>query len=188
MRRLLPDCADTVDLLEAYTPSTRDRTFVRLNMISSLDGAISVEGTSGALRGPPDRKVFMTLRSWADVILVGSGTVKAEGYGPARVDEETRRVRIARGQRPELPIAVVSGRASFDYTTPFFTEATSKPIILTTAGGASEIATRAGDAADVIGAGDPSIALAPAITRLAERGLRSVLAEGGPGLNHTLVE
>jgi riboflavin biosynthesis pyrimidine reductase len=186
MQRLLPHHEETVDLVDAYAPPSLLVPLVRLNMISSLDGAISVGGRSAALGGPPDKKVFATLRSWADVILVGAGTVRAEQYGPARLDDHTHRARLERGQLAEPPIAVVSRAAKFDFTSPFFTDAMAKPIIITTEARAAEIGPHIGDAATVIGAGTDDVDLADAIAQLRERQLRCVLAEGGPGLNSDL--
>ena len=132
MRRLFPDPADDVDLVEAYAPGVSvDGPFVRLNMISSLDGAISVEGRSGALGGAADHRVFATLRAHADVILVGAGTVRTEGYGKVRLDEEMQRVRMARGQVALPPIAVVSGSLQLDWSSPFFTGPGPRPVVVT---------------------------------------------------------
>jgi riboflavin biosynthesis pyrimidine reductase len=58
-----------------------DRAFVRLNMISSVDGGTVVGGVSGGLGNRDDHAVFAALRAQADVCLVGLGTVIAEGYG-----------------------------------------------------------------------------------------------------------
>jgi riboflavin biosynthesis pyrimidine reductase len=186
VRRLLPDCTDSVDLVDAYAPPKREQVFVRLNMISSIDGAISVDGRSGALGGEPDRRVFATLRAWADVVLVGAGTVRAENYGPVRFDEEVRQARVARGQRPVPPIAVVSRAATFDDTTPFFTEAVVPPIVVTTEANAKRVEREAAGRAEAIGAGTDEVDLARAIAQLSARGFHSVLAEGGPRLNGDL--
>src|SRR5690348_7253977 len=109
MRRVLPEPGE-VDLVDAYQPRpphADGAMFVRVNMISSLDGAISVEGRSGALGGPPDKQVFGVLRSWADGIVVGAGTMRAESYGPVLMDDAVQRMRCARGQAPVPSIAVV---------------------------------------------------------------------------------
>jgi hypothetical protein len=93
VRGLLPQQKENVDEVEAYRlPDVvrDDRPFVRCNMISSLDGAIAVEGRSGALGGPADRRVFQVLRSLADVIVVGAGTAREEGYGPAHPGRDLR--------------------------------------------------------------------------------------------------
>jgi riboflavin biosynthesis pyrimidine reductase len=186
MRRLLPEPADDVDVADAYMPPRVDGSFVRLNMISSIDGAVTVGGTSGALGGPPDKKVFATLRSTADVILVGAGTARAEKYGPAHLDDDTRRAREARGQQPEPPIAVVSSRGEFDFATPFFTEATSKPIIVAPRDAFDTVRAAAGDAAEVLATDTDRVDLVETVAQLAGRGYRYVLAEGGPRLNGDL--
>ena len=93
MKTLLPQQAEVVDLVEAYAiPSgTGRRPFVRCNMISTLDGAITINGRSGLLGGPRQCGVFQVLRSLADIILVGAGTARAEGYGQVTLDEQLRR-------------------------------------------------------------------------------------------------
>jgi riboflavin biosynthesis pyrimidine reductase len=56
------------------------RAFVRLNMISSVDGGTAVGGVSGGLGNRDDHAVFAALRVGADGVLVGLGTVIAEAY------------------------------------------------------------------------------------------------------------
>ncbi len=59
-----------------------DRPWIILSMISSADGAMAIDGTSGGLGGDSDRSVFRHLRSIADGVLVGAGTVRSESYSP----------------------------------------------------------------------------------------------------------
>jgi riboflavin-specific deaminase-like protein len=187
MRRLFPTVASDVDLVEAYTPDlTAGSPFVRLNMISSLDGAISVMGRSGALGGDADRHVFAALRSHADMILVGAGTVRSENYGKARLDDDVQQARVARGQVPLPPIAVVSGSMQFDWSSSFFTGPGPRPLIVTAARGAAEVPEAVTEVADVVVAGEDHVDLAGAIRMLHERGARSLLVEGGPGVNGDL--
>ena len=61
---------------------------VRVNFVASADGAVTVDGVSGGLEAPGDRVVFGVLRELADVILVGAGSVRAEGYRGARTSPE----------------------------------------------------------------------------------------------------
>ena len=190
MRRLLPTAADDVDLVEAYRPpveASGARAFVRANMISTLDGAVTLNGSSGMLGGPADRRVFQALRSLADVVLVGAGTARAEHYGPARLDEHQRAERAARGQPPVPPIAIVTQTASVDWTDPFFTEAEERPIIFTT--GAQAGATRRDGAglAEVVAAGGERVEIPAVVGHLAAAGYRSILLEGGPGINAQVV-
>jgi riboflavin biosynthesis pyrimidine reductase len=189
MRALLPNAGETVDLARAYEISLQpdDPVFVRCNMITSLDGAISVNGRSGVLGGPADHLVFQTLRSLADVILVGAGTMRTETYGPARLDETQRKERERRGQTSEPPIAVVTRSGNLDWSSPFFTEARQRPIIFTSSDGDPGSRRRAESVAEVVVAGAHNVDPREAIEHLRRAGYRSVLLEGGPGLNADVV-
>ncbi len=190
MRWLLPPRADEVDLAAVYAlPADRapGRPFVRANMISSLDGAIAIKGRSGGLGGPADQRLYDTLRSLTDVVLVGARTMRTERYGPVRVDATARAQRLARGQSPVPPIAVVTRSCHLDWASPFFVEAQARPIIFTTADADSGAVARASAAADVVVCGDTAVDLGRALRELGRRGATSVLVEGGPGLNAQLV-
>lgn len=188
MRALLPEPADDVDPIAAYAiPPTSGRPFVRCNMISSLDGAISVKGRSGMLGGDADRHLFGVLRSLTDVILVGAGTARAEGYGPARLDVDLRRRRQERGQSPVPPIAIVTRSCHLDWSAPFFTEAEARPIVITTADCDQTGRRQAEKVADVYAAGDNQVDLGAALRQLNDARFHSVLLEGGPGLNAQVV-
>jgi riboflavin biosynthesis pyrimidine reductase len=188
VRQLFPVAADPVDPSDVYgaAPRASGRPGVRLNMIASVDGATSVDGLSGALGGPGDRRVFLALRSVADVVLVAAGTMRAEGYGPAELPSEICEARQRAGQTPVPAIAVVSRTCNLDWQTPFFTAATARPMILTVADASEERRSRAAEVADVVIAGEHDVDLRRALDAIGERGARSVLAEGGPTLNAQL--
>ena len=79
MRMILPEAGGELDdfgLAEAYA-YPRER-WLRANMVMSADGSASVEGKSGGLSSPGDKRVFGILRVLADVVLVGSATVTTE--------------------------------------------------------------------------------------------------------------
>lgn len=81
-----------------------ERQWFRANMISTVDGSIQgPDGLSGSINNAVDRAVFQHLRATADVILVGAGTARAEGYGPV----DTPIVVVSRSQ--ELPEALRGG-------------------------------------------------------------------------------
>jgi riboflavin biosynthesis pyrimidine reductase len=171
VRQLFPEPADDVDPAEVYAdrPSVEGRPAVRLNMISSVDGATTINGVSGGLGGAGDKKVFAVLRSLADVVLVAAGTVRAEHYGPSAT-----------------PIAVVTRSAHLDWQSPFFTEAKARPIVLTADDALPENLAHAREVADVAVAGTGGVEMSRALDELAKRGYRHVLAEGGPSLNGQL--
>jgi riboflavin biosynthesis pyrimidine reductase len=79
-----PDELDVDTLYGVARPPLTDRPWVGMCMIASLDGSTVVDGRSGALGNRTDSNVLGALRRAADVVLVGSGTVRAEGYGPPK--------------------------------------------------------------------------------------------------------
>lgn len=188
MRQLLPVPIDPVDPRTAYddVPAGDGRPWVRLSMIASLDGAIAVDGLSGGLGGPGDRRVYLALRGLADVVLVAAGTVRTEGYGPAVLAEDVVAERRRQGRTPVPAIAVVSRSCRLDWDSPLFTAATVRPIVVTVASAPTDAVSRASAVADVIVAGAEDVDLSRAIAALGERGCSSVLAEGGPSLNGQL--
>src|SRR5712691_1087609 len=130
MRMLFPDWAEAVDPAQVYAdlPRANGRPSVRLNMIVSVDGGTSWNGVSGALGGPADKALFQVLRSLTDVVLVASGTMKSEHYGPAALSQSAQDARRQRGQTAVPPIAVVSRGCRFEWESPFFSAATERPI------------------------------------------------------------
>lgn len=179
MRRLFPDPAENVDPADAYAPSAPAGRYLRVNMIASADGAATVTGRVGALAGPADDQLLHVLRGLADVVLVGAGTVRVEGYGPTLLPADGQHRRAAAGQPPVPPLAVVTRRLDVDLTAPLFTAARTRPLILTTADAPADRCAAARDVADVIVAGDDRVDMATAVQTLADRGFRRVLCEGG---------
>jgi riboflavin biosynthesis pyrimidine reductase len=188
MRMLFPEPVEDVDPATVYAdlPHNDLRPAVRLNMIVSVDGGTSWNGVSGGLGGPADKAVFGVLRSLADVVLVASATMRGEQYGPAVLPPPVRAERRERGQTPVPRIAVVSHTCEFDWSTPFFTAATERPLVFTVASAPEENRARAADVAEVIVAGEADVDLDQAVGALGAAGAKSVLAEGGPTLNGQL--
>jgi riboflavin biosynthesis pyrimidine reductase len=166
---------------EYELPSIRH---VRANFVSSLDGGIEIDGRSAPLAGPADRDAYLTMRAVADVILVGAGTVRAEKYGPVRLNASVQERRLARNQAALPPIAVVSNRGALDPQARLF-NGDVKPILITA--GAAQPNPDMAAVADVLVCGDQSVDLGIALDKLAARGLRRVLCEGGPTLFHSLI-
>jgi riboflavin biosynthesis pyrimidine reductase len=159
---------------------------VRVNFVSSIDGAATRDGRSGGLSGPGDKRLFELLRRVCDVVLVGAGTVRDEGYGPMRVSDASAAWRESHGRPPHPVFAIVTGELDLDAASPIFTEAPARPIVLTTEGASG--VSRFADVADVIVAGDAHVDPARAVAALRDRGLRHVLCEGGPSLFGSFLE
>ncbi len=137
--------------------------------------------------GPADKRVFQVLRALTDVILVGAGTVRAEGYGPASVDEDSRRQRRERRQDPVPPIAVVTTSGNLDWSAPFFTEAVARPIVFMSSEHDEGADERGGEVAEIVETGEGPIDIGLVLDHLHTKGFKSVLLEGGPGLNADVV-
>lgn len=174
------------ELLAAYawdrSGAVPGRPYFRFNFVVSADGAAAVDGRSGALGDGADHRVFELLRRTADVILVGAGTVRAEGYAGELLDEESQSWRTASGMTSHPAVAIVSGRLDLDADGPFFEQAPVRPLILTAATAAAGRRAALERVADVVVAGEQAVEPAQAAAALAERGFQRVLCEGGPQL------
>src|SRR5690348_8490921 len=124
MFRIWPDPDATplseAALTELYAPSGPG---VRMNFVTSVDGAVEIEGRSAGLGNPPDKLVFGLLRQYPDAVLVGAGTLRVEGYQPMRLDESRRAWRKERGLDPYPRLVVISRRLDLDPTHPALSEA-----------------------------------------------------------------
>jgi riboflavin biosynthesis pyrimidine reductase len=182
VRELFPEAVADPDVSQLYAYPAGDRTWLRANMVASVDGAAAVDGRSGGLSGPADRAIFRVLRSQADVVVAGSGTVKDEHYRPAQRSAMTPELRAGRTATP--PIAVISGSLNLDLSTSLFTEAPpdARTIVITTEKAPADRRKAAAEVADVIVAGTDQVDLGQAVDELAGRGLPRILCEGGPHL------
>lgn len=175
---------DDADLESLYEyPETR-RPWVRLNFVATVDGAAAgADGLTGGLGGDPDSRVFALLRSLADVIVVGAGTARTEGYGtvkPASVDAQ---LRDRLGLSPVPPIAVVS--RSLDIPTPLLVP--GQVVITIEDAPASRLAELRHEV-DVIARGVGDVHWPAVLDELGRRGWNRVLCEGGPDLHGSLSE
>ena len=158
-----------------------ERPYLGLNMVSSLDGKATLDWRTKGLSSDLDRRVFHLLRSQADAVMVGAGTVRAERYGRITKSDELRQIRVNEGLVPDALAVVVSGRLDLPADLPLLNEPDQKVVIAT----ASED-TIPGVKGDVEYArvGDD---LPRLMVYLQERhAVRSVLCEGGPTLNSFL--
>lgn len=176
------------ELLAAYALPDRGTPYVRMNFVESADGAVALDGRSGALGGATDRLLMQVLRTMADVILVGAGTVRVEGYGGVRVSEADAAWRAAARRPPQPGLAVVSRALDLDPRHPFFAEAVTRPVVVTCAGAPAERRAALSRVADVLVCGEGTVDLAAMRASFADRGWTQALCEGGPHLFGALLE
>lgn len=167
---------------EAETAGRNLRAWVRFNFVSSVDGSATRGGLSGSLGDAADHRVFALLRRMTDVILVGAGTVRAEGYSGPLVSATDQQWRAARGLPPHPAVAYVSGSLDLDPDGGLFAQAPVRPLIFTAADADPARRRALSQVADVVSAGDSHVRPEAVRAELVARGLASVLCEGGPRL------
>lgn len=182
LNRFRPGPLEQVAASTAYAYPLREGPYLRANMVASIDGAAALEGRVGELTGPADQELLLLLRSLCDVLLVGAGTVRAEGYGPVTVIPELQAARHEVGQLVAPRLAVLSRTIDVDLSSRAFTEVIERPIILTTELAAGAQIRAAEQVAEVIVVGEDRVDLHRATDALAGLGLTRMLTEGGPSL------
>jgi riboflavin biosynthesis pyrimidine reductase len=133
-----------------------------ISMVATLDGRAAIRGSSRPLGGPADLEMLLALRAAADVVLVGTGTVRAEGYG-----------------RLPVPAALISRSGDVPWDAGLCRDPGQRVLVYTAAD------VRAPDHVEVVRMADP--APARVLADLRARGLETVLCEGGPTLNRALL-
>ncbi len=172
VRRLLPDCGDErledlyLDL--QFPPSPEGgRPFVYVNMVTTADGAATLEGRTRGMGGPADRLAFHRLREYCDAVLVGAGTVRVERYGPPRLDPEAQARRARRGLAPLPRMVVVSRSLELDPSQAVFTAPGT--VVLTVRDADPRRRARLASAAEVVGFGDGTVDLREALAAFVEQ-------------------
>lgn len=171
---------DGEDLVERYPRG--DRPVLRVNFVSSIDGAVTVDGFSAGLSGPGDELIFGTLRMVCDALVVGAGTIRTEKYDALRLDPDRRAWRRAHGL-PEHPLMVIVSRAlDLDPEQQIFSDAPIRPLVVTHADAPPGRRAVIGQVAEIITYGEGEVDLAAAVAELHARGAGHLLCEGGPHL------
>ncbi|MEO5663204.1 MAG: dihydrofolate reductase family protein [Nocardioides sp.] len=166
----LKPLADLTDdeLAAAYAP--RKEPWLRVNFVSTVDGAAQgPDGLSKSINNAADKRVFDALRVQADCLIVGAGTLRAEGY-----------------QVPSKPLVVVSRSGQVPEG---LRDAPDGRITMATVASASHLEeTRASlGAENTLVLGEHEIDLHALKKELADKGWVDQLSEGGPHLFGSLV-
>jgi riboflavin biosynthesis pyrimidine reductase len=162
-----------------------------VNFVTSVDGVVAVEErrNSGSVisgRNRADRFLMGLLRAFADAVLVGAGTVRAEGrnarwtpdfvYPDAAAGFSQLRAELKLSPEPRLAILTASGE--LDPTQPVLE---AGAIVLAPVRAASTLRRTLPSTCEVVApGGEDQVDLRLAVDALRERGLRRILSEGGP--------
>jgi riboflavin-specific deaminase-like protein len=188
LRRLLPSPASlTADEaaaeLDFAAQAPAGRPFVALNMVATVDGRASVAGRTAPISSVADRQLFHALRTRVDAVMVGAGTLRAERYGRLVRDPHRREQRVAAGLAADPLAVVVSGSLALSGELPLLADAASRVVVIT----ASD-ASLQGCAARIDYLRCTPVDLVGALATLrGEFGVCSILCEGGPTLNASLL-
>jgi riboflavin-specific deaminase-like protein len=159
-----------------------DRPYLVLNMVSTLDGKATIDWRTKGLSTELDRQLFHHLRTQADAVMVGAGTLRAERYGRMAKSAELRDKREREGLARDPLAVVVSARLDLPADLPLLNEPEQRVVIAT---GSDAALPGLGEHVEYARVGDDLPLL---MARLREdHGVRSVLCEGGPTLNSYLL-
>jgi riboflavin biosynthesis pyrimidine reductase len=167
------------------------------NFVSSLDGVVaipSVPGSNAMIGGgsDADRFVMGLLRAAADVVLVGSGTLRSSPGGRWRPEtvfppaaDGYAALRRALGHAAGPRVAVVTGSGLIPAGHPALEDGA---LVLTTRAGGDELARRLpGEAELEVLPGESEVDLRAAVEHLHGRGHHRILSEAGPHVFGSLV-
>ena len=151
-------------------------------MIATVDGRAARDGRSATIGGEADLQRLLDLRERADAVLIGTGTLRAEGYDRLVRSDERRSRRVEAG-RPEDPLAVIlSRRFDVPWEAGLF-QAPRQPVLVYTGADSGE-PPEVPAPVEVVRlevAGLPEM-----LADLQARGVRALLSEGGPTMHGAL--
>ena len=160
------------------------------NFVSTIDGVVAIPSIprSNALVADDsagDRLVMGLLRAFADVVLIGAGTLASSPtgtwlpekvYPPAAAAFAELRRRTGQSEKPE--VAILTGHGSISPAHPLLV---SGALVLTSEPGAVRLEGELPAASTVVTLGeDTAIDPQRAVDALLERGHRLILCEAGP--------
>ncbi|MEW1953414.1 dihydrofolate reductase family protein [Terrabacter sp. NPDC080008] len=171
---------DDTGLFRAYAAPAGP--WVRCNMITSLDGAATgPDGRSGSINNAADHAVFEVLRAMSHVVVVGAGTIRAEGYPPLSVKDSLVGLRRQLGLPDVLPLVAVSNRGDVPETLRGCRDGRALIALPASAPGLTAARRDLGDE-HVLVCGDDRVDVPALVAALHERRWGQVLTEGGPTL------
>jgi riboflavin biosynthesis pyrimidine reductase len=179
--------ATALELLAEVRPRERapaKRPFVFVNMVSTIDGRAQVRGRTGELGEEADLEMLLELRALADAVLIGTGTLRVEGYARL-VGAEVRRARREAAGLSADPTAVLLSRGlDLPWDAGLFAAPEQPVLVYTSASAEGEVPETAAPV-EVVRLPDatPTAVLAD----LRDRGVAALLSEGGPTLNSALL-
>lgn len=153
---------------------------VIVNMAMSLDGRITTRRREHiALGSRHDRYLMDVLRARADAVVIGSGTLRHDGYPVLVRDADLRRRRLRRRGSAHPLNVVLSRTLELPLRRAFFAHPDTERLVVTTRRAPAERARRVARRAEVVRLRTTRLDPAGVLELLAGRGVRNVVLEGG---------
>lgn len=186
--RLLPDPAETTVAaqlagLDLTGASRGALPYLLVNFAATADGRATIDGRSGPIGTRADMEMLQRLRTRVDAVMIGAGTMRAERYGRMVSDPAFREYRERSGLAADPVAVLVSNRMDLPWDAGLFTDGGGEVVVFTASG--EDPPPTATPLSVVRHEGRVDLERALAWLR-AERGVRSVLCEGGPVLHGEL--
>lgn len=161
------------------------RPYVILNMVSTVDGKTTLGGgKTGHIGSRTDRRMMKKIRVPVDAVLRGAGTVRDHARYPG-VPSEQAAVRKSLGLEEQPRAVIVTASARLPVDAPIFHEAPEKPLIIAPESAPAANLQQLERYAIVERIGEEKVDFTAAFKLLrTEYGIRHLLSEGGPAVNH----
>ncbi|HHU61586.1 MAG: RibD family protein [Bacillota bacterium] len=165
------------------------RPFIALNMVGSLDGKVTLDGTlrPGSLGSTFDRKTMNIIRSHFDAVLMGGNTARQHPFYLG-VSAKLAKLRTEKGlaSQPLTVLLTKSGR--LDPCSPLFKDPPRAPLIFTSQRGKHKLSPNIINQSnlEII---DENTKLNTICSLLQKKyGVNRLLVEGGPSINYQFLK
>jgi riboflavin-specific deaminase-like protein len=156
------------DLLEP--PAHDGRPHVALNFVMTADGRVSYRGRA-EIGTRTDRALMVQLRSLADAVMIGAGTLRVDPFAPSIAGRERQPLAVVVSRTCELPLG-----------NRFFAHPGERLVATASIAAPDNVAAVRAAGAQVEAFGEADVDLDRLLGALRERGVRFLLCEGGPTL------
>lgn len=151
--------------------------YVACNFISTLDGRATVRGSTAALGFHTDARVVMRMRTFADAVVIGAGTMRVERYDRMLPVPRLRGYREQIGLPADPLTVIVTHSMDLPWDAGLFTEGAGEVLLVTSS---TAEPPRTATSVEVL-RHDTSVDFNALVVHLhRERGVNTVLCEGGP--------
>jgi riboflavin biosynthesis pyrimidine reductase len=187
VERLFPEPASltVTEALDAFDPAAAagsERPYLYVNMVATVDGRAAIGGRAQALGDEADLSMLLGLRERADAVLIGTGTLRAEGYARLVGAPERRERRVARGQGEDAVAVLISKGLTLPWDAGLFAAPEQPVLVYTEARGSAPLVPAPIEIVRLEDASPDAV-----LRELRARGVRGLLCEGGPTLNRSLL-